>query len=230
VKTMHVGSTAGLRAAQRGECDIAGIHLLDPATDEYNRAFITSDLQLVPGYRRMQCLVYRPGDARFAGRRVEEVLRTALADPECVLINRNTGSGTRILLDRLLQGLMVDGLWQIDDAVGGTTFAQGRSSPNSGVEPGNATLDRIQAIPGYGVQAKSHTAVAAAIAQGRADWGLCIDTVARMYGLEYIPVRDEHYDFVIPRERLERPAVHAFRELLDQAETTARLAAMGFRR
>ena len=111
----------------------------------------------------------------------------------------------RILLDRMLEGLMVDGLSLID------THGQDR-------------------IPGYGVQAKSHTAVAAAIAQGRADWGLCIDAVARMYGLEYIPVRDEHYDFVIPRERAERAAVVAFRALLERPETTERLEAMGFRR
>jgi putative molybdopterin biosynthesis protein len=218
VKTMHVGSTAGLRAAQRGECDIAGIHLLDPATDEYNRAFVTPDLELVPGYRRMQCVVFRPGDARFAGKAAEEAIRAALADPECVLINRNTGSGTRILLDRMLEGLMVDGLSLIDQE------GDLRSGGRHGQETGR------NVIPGYGVQAKSHTAVAAAIAQGRADWGLCIDTVARMYGLDYIPVRDEHYDFVIPRERAERPAVIAFRKLLALPETTERLAAMGFRR
>ena len=196
IKSMHVGSTAGLRAAQRGECDIAGIHLLDPETDEYNRPFITGDLELLPGYRRMQCFVFRRGDARFAGTTAIESVRAAVGDPGCVMINRNAGSGTRILLDRLL-----------DDA-----------SPPT---------DR-NAIPGYGVQAKSHTAVAAAIAQGRADWGLCIDTVAAMYALDAIPVRDEHYDFVIPRDRLSRPAVKQFRDLLVAPQTADRLRAIGF--
>src|SRR6185503_6089590 len=53
-KFMAVGSTAGLTAAKRGECDVAGIHLLDPASGQYNRPFITPELELIPGYARMQ--------------------------------------------------------------------------------------------------------------------------------------------------------------------------------
>src|SRR5258705_78113 len=53
-KSLYVGSMGGLAAAKRGECDIAGIHLLDPATGEYNRPLLSSDLALVPGYGRMQ--------------------------------------------------------------------------------------------------------------------------------------------------------------------------------
>ena len=48
------------------------------------------------------------------------------------------------------------------------------------------------------MQTKSHNAVAAAVAQGRADWGVAIDTVARQYGLGFIPVQEEHYDFIVP--------------------------------
>ena len=77
LRAMTTTARALVRAAQRGECDIAGIHLLDPATDEYNRAFVTPDLELVPGYRRMQCVVFRPGDARFAGKAAEEAIRAA---------------------------------------------------------------------------------------------------------------------------------------------------------
>ena len=40
--------------------------------------------------------------ARFEGRTVVEAVPSALADPQCVLVNRNRGSGTRILIDRLL--------------------------------------------------------------------------------------------------------------------------------
>ena len=59
VKILNVGSTGGLAAAKRGECDIAAIHLMDPATGEYNRPFLTPVLELVPGYRRRQGIVYR---------------------------------------------------------------------------------------------------------------------------------------------------------------------------
>jgi len=54
VKVMAVGSQGGLAAAERGECDVAPIHLLDPETGRYNEPFLRGDLRLVPGYRRVQ--------------------------------------------------------------------------------------------------------------------------------------------------------------------------------
>jgi putative molybdopterin biosynthesis protein len=189
-KFLAVGSTGGLEAARRGECDLAGIHLLDPRTGEYNWPYLSPDLRLLPGYRRLQGLVFRPGDGRFEGRSPEEAVRAALADPDCVLINRNRGSGTRLLIDQLLRG----------------------------ARP-----------PGYSVEARSHNAVAAAVVQARADWGLAISTVARDAGLGFLPLQEEHYDLVTPSARADRPAVRAFRDLLAAAETRTALANMGFR-
>ena len=71
-------------------------------------------------------------------------------------------------------------------------------------------------------------AVAAAVAQGRADWGMAISSVARDYGLGFLPVADEHYDLFVPEGRLERPAVRAFLDVLDGAEAGRRLSALGF--
>ncbi len=68
-----------------------------------------------------------------------------------------------------------------------------------------------------------------AVAQGRADWGVAIDTVAARYGLGFIPLQEEQYDFIVPAARLERPAVRAFRALLDDSQVRAELAALGFR-
>jgi len=79
------------------------------------------------------------------------------------------------------------------------------------------------------VQTKSHNAVAAAVRQERADWGVAIDTVARQYELGFIPLQEERYDFIVPRARLERPAVRAFRDLLQGERTRAALRALGFR-
>ncbi len=104
VKALNVGSTGGLAAAKRGECDIAPIHLMDPQTGIYNRPFLTAALELIPGYRRLQGIVYRRGDPRFEGRTVEAAIEAALAAPDCLMVNRNAGSGTRILSDRLLAG------------------------------------------------------------------------------------------------------------------------------
>ena len=188
-KVMHVGSLAGLAAAQRGECDIAGIHLLDEATGEYNRPLLTPEVTLIEGYRRMQGMAFRKGDDRFEYRTVEQALAAALEDPECSMINRNQGSGTRILIDRLLDQ---------------------------------------QQPPGYAVQAKSHNAVAAAIQQSRADWGVVIDTVAHMYDLLFLPLCEEHYDFVVPVARRNRPEVEAFAATLRDAAVRARLQETGF--
>ncbi|MCS5637784.1 MAG: molybdopterin biosynthesis protein, partial [Myxococcota bacterium] len=68
--------------------------------------------------------------------------------------------------------------------------------------------------PGYGYEPRSHYAVAAAVAQGRADWGVTIETVARQAGLAFRPLRAERYDFAVPESRWERPAVVEFRKLL----------------
>lgn len=103
-KFLAVGSTAGLEAAGRGECDLAGIHLLDVETGDYNRPFVTADLVLIPGYGRMQGVVYRPGDMRFEGQTAESAITRVKNAPACMMVNRNQGSGTRILIDRLLDG------------------------------------------------------------------------------------------------------------------------------
>jgi putative molybdopterin biosynthesis protein len=189
-KFLAVGSSGGLAAAQRGECDLAGIHLLDPHMNTYNRPFVGAGLTLLPGYRRLQGIVYRPGDLRFEGRRPEEAVAAALGDPGCVLVNRNRGSGTRILIDQLL----------------------------AGARP-----------PGWLAEARSHHAVAAAVAQGRADWGVAIETVARGARVAFIPLQEECYDFVVPRSRLERPAVLAFQRLLADAGVRQTLQNKGLR-
>ena len=188
-KLLNVGSLGGLAAARRGEADLAPIHLLDPKTGEYNRPLLPPGVALIPGWRRMQGIVFRPGDARLEGRTAEEAVAAALADPSCLMVNRNAGSGTRVLIDRLLRG----------------------------ARP-----------PGFLNQPKSHNAVAAAVAQGRADWGVAIATVARDYGLGFIPLAEEHYDFAVPEARLDRVPVRAFRDLLTEPATRAALTALGF--
>lgn len=189
-KLLNVGSSAGLAAAKRGDCDLAGIHLLDQRTGEYNRPFLTAGLELVNGYQRSQGIVFRPEDRRFAGKSVTEIVAIAVQDPQCLMVNRNQGSGTRILIEQILNG----------------------SKPS-----------------GYAVQPSNHNAVTAAIAQGRADWGVAIEAVARDAGLAFLPFQQEHYDFVIPNTRRERPAVQAFLKLLADRQTKKNLAAMGLK-
>lgn len=83
--------------------------------------------------------------------------------------------------------------------------------------------------PGFAYEPRSHYAVAAAVAQRRADWGVAIETVAREQGLRFQPLRAEHYDFAVPASRWERPAVRALRELLEAGSVLrGELAALGF--
>ena len=80
---------------------------------------------------------------------------------------------------------------------------------------------------GYANQPKSHNAVAAAIAQGRADWGLAIEPVAKLYGLGFLPVSPEHYDFLVVDSRRERAGIQAFLAALRDERVRARIRALG---
>jgi putative molybdopterin biosynthesis protein len=187
-RTIAVGSQGGVAAAERGQCDIAPVHLINPATGEYNKHLLSPGISLVKGWQRMQGVLFRPGDKRFAGNSAVEAAKTAVADPSCLMVNRNAGAGTRVLIDQLLQG----------------------------ARP-----------PGYANQPRSHNAVAAAIAQGRADWGVAIEPVARMYGLDFLPLAPEHYDFLVIESRRQRPAVQAFLASLHDAATRDQIRALG---
>jgi putative molybdopterin biosynthesis protein len=80
---------------------------------------------------------------------------------------------------------------------------------------------------GYANQPRSHNAVAAAVAQHRADWGIAIEPVARMYGLGFLPIAPEEYDFILVEARRERPAVQAFLEALRSEAVRQRIRALG---
>jgi putative molybdopterin biosynthesis protein len=187
-RTLAVGSLGGVAAVRRGECDLAPIHLIDPETGTYNRHLVTTGVSLVRGWQRMQGIVFRRDDSRFQTNNVEAALGAALADSACLMVNRNAGSGTRVLIDQMLKG----------------------------ARP-----------PGYANQPRSHNAVAAAVAQRRADWGVAIEPVARLYDLSFLPVAPEQYDFLLLESRRDRPAVQAFLAALRDEETRAGIRALG---
>jgi len=118
---------------------------------------------------------------------VNDLLKT-----DVVLINRNKGSGTRLLIDRHLSALA--------------------SSRGTDLE----NLSRQ--IHGYGYEAKTHSAVASAVRNDRADVGFGIRTVAETPDLEFVKLDDEKYDFLIPKERMSKKSVNAFLNLLKSEE------------
>jgi len=187
-RTLAVGSLGGVAAASRGECDIAPVHLIDPASGKYNVHLAAPGLALVPGWQRMQGILFRPGDTRFEGKKTDAALKAVLADRSALMVNRNAGAGTRVLIDKLLDG----------------------------ARPA-----------GYANQPKSHNAVAAAIAQHRADWGVAIEPVAKLYGLGFLAVAPEHYDFLLVESRRERTGVQAFLAALRDDAVRERIRALG---
>ncbi len=99
----NVGSLGGLLALSRGEAHLAGCHLLDEETGEYNAPFVRRYLEGRPAVlinlaHRVQGLMVKPGNPRSI---------TALGDlsrDDVAFVNRQRGSGTRMLLDHLLKG------------------------------------------------------------------------------------------------------------------------------
>lgn len=102
----NVGSQAGLVALKRGEAHLAGSHLLDPETGEYNIRYLKQYLPGVPvrlvGFvRREQGLIVRRGNPK-AVRSLQDLVRD-----DVIFINRQRGAGTRVLLDYHLKQLEI---------------------------------------------------------------------------------------------------------------------------
>lgn len=97
-----MGSTAALHALQRGEVHVAGLHLFDPVTGESNMPFLRrslkgSNYEVVTFATWEEGFLVRPGNPKS--------IRTAadLSDPTVILVNREEGSGARLLLDQRLR-------------------------------------------------------------------------------------------------------------------------------
>ena len=188
IKSVFVGSSGGFKAIARGEADLAGVHAFDPETMEYNLPFmrkfsIEDKAILIRGYRRIQGLIVARGNPKGI-----KGIRDILERKDIVMMNRNKGSGTRILLDYLLK----------------------EEAERMGMDISEA----IKNIRGYWNEAKSHNAVAIAIKNGIADVGIGIKTVARLYNLDFIPIAEENYDFLIRRSSMRKGAVEEFLRIL----------------
>ncbi len=199
-KIINAGSTGGLLAVKRGEADIAGTHLLDES-GEYNlpamKKLGLKNAVLIKGYLREQGLIVGKGNPKGI-EWFDDMLREDVR-----VINRNPGSGTRVLMDMHLKKIAG--------------------------ERGKGFDEIVKRINGYSVEAKTHTAVAVAVLTGKADVGLGIKSVADLYGLDFIPVRAEEYDFAVRKDRLEKGAVKKFVETLKSEDFARELEAIGMK-
>lgn len=197
MKIVNIGSLGGLLAVRRGEADVAGVHLLDPETMQYNIPYIRrygleGKAVLVRGYARMQGFIVKPGNPKKIDG-FEDFFRE-----DVTIINRNKGSGTRALID--------EGLRKACESLG-LKFEEA-----------------VKRIRGYTFEAKTHSALASAVAHGKCDVGIGIEAVAYAYGLEFLPIAEEFYDFLILRDRLQKNSVKLFLEVL-RSDTFKRVLA-----
>ena len=187
----NLGSLGGLIALQRGEAHLAGSHLLDPETGEFNLPYIERYLPDVPVVvvrlvGREQGLILAPGNPKtITG--LGDIARADLA-----YVNRQRGAGTRILLDYQLEKL--------------------------GIEPAS--------VRGYQHEEYTHLAVAAAVASGRADCGLAIHAAAAALKLDFLPLYQERYDLIIPKEHHESARLMPLLQLLGDPEFQQTVASL----
>jgi putative molybdopterin biosynthesis protein len=103
----NVGSLGGLVALRRGECHLAGSHLLDPETGIYNQSYVSrylpnEDVVLLTLVGREQGWLVPSGNPQnIAG-------WAAAGRDDVQLVNRQRGAGTRVLLDYELGKLGID--------------------------------------------------------------------------------------------------------------------------
>lgn len=102
LKLQSVGSMAGLMALKRGECHLAGAHLLDEKSGKYNVSYINrilpdQEMVLINLVYRQQGLMVKPGNPEDI-QKIEDLTRD-----DIIFINRQRGAGTRVLLDYWLK-------------------------------------------------------------------------------------------------------------------------------
>ena len=190
--TNPVGSLGGLLALAQHQADIAGVHLLDAETGEYNIPFIKhlmpeDDVVLINlAFRENGLIIAHDNPKRI--RTVRDLTRRDVR-----FINRARGTGTRLLLHSKLRAAHID----------------------------------LQKIVDWNHAVATHDAVGAAIASGAVDVGPGLRATAVAWNLDFIPLGDERYDLIIPRDELESPRVEQMlaklhsKEFRHTAETLA---------
>lgn len=159
------GSMDGLIALYRRKADIAGVHLWDDQTEEYNLPFIHyvlpgESVVVVNLVKRVQGWIVHPGNP------LQMDILEDIAKEGVRFVNRQKGSGTRLRLDSFLR--------------------------TKGITPA--------AIEGYELEENTHMGVACRVANGEADAGIGVQSVANRLGLDFVPLFHERYDLICLEE------------------------------
>ncbi len=181
-------SKLALTWLKEGKVHIAGSHLEDPETGEFNLPFIRrefpdEDFAVVTFARWEEGFVLAPGNPKQITQ-PEHLARRGVR-----FVNREVGSGSRQLLDRLLQ--------------------------EAGIP---ATK-----IHGYDRVAQGHLAAAYLVLTHEADCCLATRSAAQTFGLDFVPLQSERYDFVMRRATMETPLAQTFLDALQRATLRRKL-------
>jgi putative molybdopterin biosynthesis protein len=177
-----VGSMRGIEALAHKKGHACCVHLLDLETGEYNLPYLNRHLSshsytVVNLCYRRQGLLVQKGNS-LGIKSLEDVVKKGLR-----FINRNEGSGTRLLLQYLLR------------------------------EKGLAGKEII----GFADAVDTHLEVALKVLFNEADAGLGIEYVAHLLPLDFIPLREERFDLVIPKELWPTQIMQGFLAYVDPA-------------
>jgi len=179
VDIKYRSSTEAVAALAHGECDLAGFHLpmgkFEAAAAAAHRLWLDPERHafLHLAYRQQGLFVARGNPKRIAG--LDDLVR-----PDIRFVNRQHGSGTRVLLELLLADRALD--------------------------PGR--------IAGFDSAEFTHAAVAAYVASGMADASFGVETAARRFDLDFIPICRERYFLACDRAALDTPPLQAAREAM----------------
>lgn len=188
VLTAPASSKLALKWLKEDKVHIAGTHLEDPKTGEFNlpyiaREFPAGDIAVVTFARWEEGFVTAAGNPKQI-RTVDD-----LAARNVRFINRESGSGSRALLDKLLK---------------------------------RAAMDAAN-VHGYDRTAPGHLAAAYAVLSGDADACIATRSAAAAFGLDFVALRAERYDFAMRKRTLELPAVQQLMDVLQRAALRRKL-------
>lgn len=183
VERKYVPSVDALASLHEGGCDLAGFHVPLGSFEgrilaEYARWLDAASCRVICTVKRRQGLMVAAGNPR----KIYDVADLTRADVR--FINRQRGSGTRLLLECLLDQAGI------------------ASDEINGFEHGEYT----------------HAAIAAYVASGMADVGIGIETPARQFKLDFIPIASERYFLVCHEDALRKPQFEDVLDILGSAE------------
>lgn len=195
VENYWIGSLRGLASLVLDECDLTGIHLLDIDTGEYNMSYVekytpTENIILIRGYEREIGFITRKK------MNYDSIIESIIGG-KLRIINRNRGSGTRLIIESIL---------------------------NKEVSERRLNIDEIrEIIKGYDNITYTHLDTAKKIALREADVGVGLRTASQVYKLKFTHIAWEKFDFATKKNKVTEEYIRKFIRILRSREVIRKI-------